>query len=648
MTRRARELEMLLLAMFAAVPLYFTFAISTGALILFHVVLSLIVLRVAFGRTPELVPARLMRWVAMFYVLFYVVDAAVLSRSAIAASTHLVLFIAVYQPIESVHRQNHAQRLLTTALIFIASIATSTHITIVLFVLVFAFFVFRQLMHVSHEETVRSIGHGYGEAPVGRAAVFYLAGATVIGALLFPLLPRLRNPVIRGFMGPLAGSSTSLRETINFNEGRATVGDATVVARVWMDRETRDTFTPLRLRGMIYDTYEGGEWRQTFRGLRAVNQDGTTFVVGRATGVGSPAIVEMRAQRGKVYLPSATFAISGLSTLYEGPARETYYTYDDGPLTIAVRMSSDTEPTRLARAKMSGYPISPAVETLARTIVGTEQRPEKKAELIERYLVTNFRYVPNDQAAPAMSLERFLLVERGGHCEYFAAGMVALLNAVGVPARIAGGFYGGQLNPLTGYYAVRREDAHAWTEVWTGARWMTFDSTPPSLRPGAAPENAVRFYLAAVGDSLTFFWDRYVLTFGLGDQISLFEDLAMLASTAMESMSERLRADVRTVGAGGFGKFLVLVVAAGVVLILLQRRRRRLFDVLAAYLAAQGISVGPAMTMEEALRALREEHPEAAEELEPLIAMYEQETFGGRPDRARARAIKRKLAELRT
>ena len=639
MTRKARELEMLLLAMFAAVPLYFTYAVSSNALILFHIFMSLIVLRVALGRSPELVPARLMRWVAMVYVLFYIADATTISRSAIAASTHLVLFIAFYQPIESVHRQNHAQRLLTTALIFIASIATSTHLTIVLFVLVFAFFVFRQLMHVSHEETARSIGHEYGEAPVGRAAVFYLAGATLIGALLFPLLPRLRNPMVRGLTGPLPGSSTSLSETINFNERRATVGDATVVARVWMDQQARQIFTPLRLRGMLYDRYDNGEWKQSSRGLRAVAQNGPSFALARPSGVARQAIVEMRAQRGKVFLPSSAYALTGLQTLYEGPARETFYTYDDGPLTIEVQMASATEPLRLTRARMSGYPISPAVETLARTIVGTEQRPEKKAELIERYLVQNFRYVPNGQAAPAMSLEQFLLVDRGGHCEYFAAGMVALLNAVGVPARIAGGFYGGQLNPLTGYYAVRREDAHAWTEVWTGSRWMTFDATPPSLRPGAVQENPLRFYLAALGDSATFFWDRYVLTFGLGDQIALFEDM----TTYVSSLRVRANIPFRQLSI-----LLVLVVAACALTILLQRRRRRLFDALASYLTAQGITVGPAMTMEEALRALREQHPEAADELAPLIAMYEEETFGATSDRSRAKAIKRKLSELRT
>ena len=643
MTRKARELEMLLLAMFAAVPLYFTYAISGTALLLFHGFTGLMVLRVLLGRSPELVPAPIMRWVAIAYVPFYIVDWMV-SRSAIAASTHLVLFIAAYQPIESVHRQNHAQRLLTTSLIFIASIATSTHLTIVPFIVVFAFFVFRQLMHVSHEETARSLGREYAEPRSGRAAAFYLAGAIVIGALLFPLLPRLRNPLVRGLSGPLAQSATSLSETINFNDRRAAQGDATVVARVWMSKEAQTRFAPLRLRGMIYDHYENGEWRQTARGLRQVPQRGPTFSTGIAGGEESPAVVEMRAQRGKLFLPSNTYTLQGAQTLYEGPARETFYSYDDGPLRLEVRMSAETAPLRASRIRpQSGYPISPAVETLARTIVGSEQDPERKAALIERYMVRNFRYLPNDRTAEAIPLERFLLVERAGHCEYFAAGMVALLNATGVQARIAGGFYGGQVNPLTGYYAIRREDAHAWTEVWTGKHWATFDGTPPTERPGAMLESPFRLYAAALGDSLTFFWDRYVLTFGLGDQIALFEDLATWGGDTIATITDQLRTEVRV------SREMVMVLAglavAGVAFRLLRRKRRRLFDVLATYLAAQGITVGPAMTMEEALQQLP---PEAAEELAPLIAMYEQETFGAKPDRQRARTLKRKLAELRT
>lgn len=648
MTRRSRELETLLLAMFAAVPLYFTYAISAASLVLFHVFMTAVVFRVALGKSPELIPASLMRWLAIAYVPFYIVDAAVLSRSAIAASTHLVLFIAAYQPIEAAHRNNHAQRTLTAALIFTASLATSTHLTIVPFVLVFAFFMFRQLMYVSHLETARSIGRQYADAPSGRAAGFYLVGAIGVGALLFPLLPRLRNPVVRGLTGPLPGATTALSDTINFNQRRATPNDATVVARVWLDREAWPFFTPIRLRGTIYDRFAEGEWRQSLRGLRVVPQRGDTFVLAKANGIERPAIVEMRAQKGKLFLPVGAYAMTGVSTLYEGPTREAYFTYDDGTLTISVQMAQEAEPLLLTRVEMAGYPISPAVETLARTIVGNEPSPQRKAELIEQYMVRNFRYVPNPATGTPISLERFLLVERAGHCEYFAAGMVALLNAVDVPARIAGGFYAGQLNPLTGYYALRREDAHAWTEVWDGTRWHTFDSTPPSLRPGAVAINPLRLYVAALADSLTFFWDRYVLTFGLGDQIALFTDLFTWAGESLATLRSRLSTDARNVFSRELVMLLTLVVALGLAAFLLQRRRRRMFDLLAAYLGAQGIEVGPAMTMEEALRELRERHPDAAQELAPLVALYEEETFSATSDRSRTRELRRRLAELRT
>src|SRR5687767_10466809 len=178
MTRRAREIETLLLTMFAAVPLYFTTAIGKVPVAIFHLAMTAIVLRVASGRTPELIPARLMRWLAVAYIPCYFIDWRVFSGTAIAASTHLVLFIAFYQPIESMQRENQAQRMLTAALIFVASLATSTHVTIVPFVLLFAFVMFRQLMYVSHLETVRSLeavhsaDRTYAEAPSGRTAGF--------------------------------------------------------------------------------------------------------------------------------------------------------------------------------------------------------------------------------------------------------------------------------------------------------------------------------------------------------------------------------------------------------------------------------------------------------------------------------------------
>lgn len=648
MTRRAREVETLLLTMFAAVPLYLTYAVGKVPLLIFHAAMALIVWRVARGKGPDLLPPRLMHALAVAYIPLYFVDWWFVSGSAIAASTHLVLFIAVYQPIEALQRNNQAQRLLTTALIFVASLATSTHVTIVLFVLVFAWFMFRQLIYVSHLETVRSIDHVYAEAPSGKAAGFYLLGAVIIGALLFPLLPRVRNPFASGMVGSLPGASSTLSESIDFSEPRTASNDGAVVARVWLDREARAFFAPVRLRGMLYDRYIDGQWKQTPRGLREIPSPGGTVRIARPQGPEREAIIQIKAQRGKLFLPVGTYVVAGLNgRFFEGPARETYYVYQEGLMNLGLRLAYQTEPLRLSRIAAVRYPVSPQVAELARQIVGTEQNPMRQAALIERYMVRNFRYVPNGvDMNKAMSVDEFLLRDRGGNCEYFAAGMVVLMTALDVPARIAGGYYAGKLNPLTGYYTIRRQDAHAWTEVWNGQQWVTFDSTPPALRPGSDASSALREYLTALSDSVTFVWDRYVLTFGLGDQVALLEDSVAWVKQTMAGLQLRLRRDSRALASPAFALTLLILFAAAAAAVWFVRRHRPLFDLLARELARRGITVGPAMTMEEALRQLRSEQPDAARELEPLIAMYEEERFSARRDRARAAFIRKRLAEL--
>ncbi|MFZ2491612.1 MAG: DUF3488 and transglutaminase-like domain-containing protein, partial [Thermoanaerobaculia bacterium] len=537
MSRRAREIETLLLTMLAAAPLYLTRAAGIVPLIVFHVLMAAIVVRVATGRGPEILPPLVMKVIAIAYVPIYILDAAVLSHSAIAASTHLVLFIALYQPIESLRSNNQRQRMLTTALIFVASLATSTHISITLFVLLFGFLMFRQMMYVSHLDTVGSIDRRYIEAPSGSAAVFYLLGAAAIGVVLFPFLPRVRNPLIQGISGALTGATTGLSETINLNEQRSSSNDATVVARVWMSQQTIPFFTPLRLRGTVYDRFYRGEWRQSrIGGLRHVPSRDGRHHLAKPSGITRSAVVQMRPMRGRLFFPTGTYVVTGLPTVYEGPHRENYSIFQQRSevVTFDVRMAFNVAPIEEQLVSIPAYPLTPAVVALARQIVGNELSPSRKAARIEAYMLRNFRYVANpaDLRAEGMGVEQFLLETRAGHCEYFAAGMVVLLGAVDVPARIAGGFYGGRLNPLTGYFTIRREDAHAWVEAWDGTKWLTYDATPPSLRPGSAAAGLFGVYASAITDSINYFWDRYVLTFGLGDQITLMADLITAAKSA--------------------------------------------------------------------------------------------------------------------
>jgi hypothetical protein len=669
MSARRREIEMLLLAMIAALPLYATQTIAKPPLLAFHALMTVMLVRVAAGRSPEVIPSAVMRGLAVAYIFFYVIDAAAISRNAIAASTHLILFIAVYQPIESLRRRNDAQRLLTASLICVASVATATHISIVPFVVLFGFMLFRQLMALSHHESVAAAAQpalsgaegaagarpGAGAPtlapPSGRAAAFYVAGTTMIGMALFPILPRVRNPLVPGMAGPLSSAATGLSESIDFNEPREIIPDATVVSRVWMGQEAIPFFTPLRLRGTLYERFGGNRWMQGHRDFTPLaTREGVTQIA-RATGFDRRATVQQRlVTGGRLLLPVGTWEVDGPSQIYEGPTRDIFMIWQvrRDVVNYDVRLARTIAPLRVRRVALSNYPVTPAVAAMARRIVGNKTDAISKAAAIERTMSTQFHYVPNPaDIGHTMTVDDFLLKDQRGHCEYFAAGMVALLTAVDVPARIVGGFYGGNLNPLTGYFIVRREDAHAWVEVFDGESWQTFDPTPASLRPGNAQAGLVGAYASAVSDSINYFWDRYILTFGLADQVALAIEAVSGVRNLVASVGGATRRSAAQLLTLQSAMTMLVLVAAGCVLWWILRGRHALFDELAAHLRALGIDVGASMTMEEALDELRRAQPDAAATLAPLIGLYEEERFSARRDPGRARAIRQKLASLR-
>lgn len=645
---RKSEIELLLLTMFAAAPLYGTQTVSAAPLIAFHVAMCAILLRVWMGQGPDIIPGAVMRVLGISYIVFYLIDAVSISRSAIAASTHLVLFIAVYQPMEPAQRRNEAQRLLTTSLLFIASLATATHIAIVPFVIVFAYFLFRRLIHISHVESMEAAEAKSTEPPAGRAAAFYVMGTTVVGVLLFPLLPRVRNPIVPGLAEALTNASTGLSESIDLNKDRSISQDATVVSRVWIGPEAVLFFTPLRLRGMVYERFRNNQWLQGRRDFMPLEPRNNATKIAQPAGFTRRVSIQQRLIVGsRLFLPMGSFEVIG-PTIYEGPTRDIYSVWNRRDLvTYDVSLARGTLPLRAGRTQaITNYPVSPAVAAYARQIVGNETDPMRQAALIERHMSTTFKYLPDPAAiGKAITVEDFLLHERRGHCEYFAAGMVGLMTALNAPARLIGGFYGGERNPLTGYFIIRRSDAHAWVEVWAGNRWETFDPTPAAMRPGGG-SLGLSAYASALGDSVNYFWDRYILTFGLADQIALAAEAIGRFRNALTKADHSAHS--------GFGNFLTLrsaVIAASSVIIILAawwiaRRRRSAFDLLRDYLRLLGIEVGPSMTMEESLRLLRRKHADAAVEVLPLITLYEEERFSPRSTPARKR-IRRRLQELR-
>ncbi|MGH9458649.1 MAG: transglutaminase TgpA family protein [Thermoanaerobaculia bacterium] len=655
--RRAPEVEMILLTAVAAVPLYVTNAISPLVVFAFHVILAAAALAIRSRRSLARMTA-VGRFGAIVYLPFFFLDALVLSRSLIEASVHLLFFIAIYQTLDETARAASGQRVLVTFLIFLTSLATATHQSVMIFVLAFTLLMFGRLIRASHETTAEELGREAEPMPVLRSAAGFALPTVLLAIALFPMLPRTQNPFVRGIPQRLESTSTGISETIDFRENRRISDDPLAVARVWMARDAVPFFTPLRLRLMVYDGWEGGEWRPLMRETGDLVSSATEEIaIARPAGYSRVARIEQKRRRNrKLILPEGTYEIRGFNMLrvvdYYATAFHTDYNSQGeqlrGEFEFEVEMSRQTRPLLARPAAVPAYPYSPAVRAMAERIAGGESGVRERARAIEQYLVSEFAYLadPSELGRP-VTVNQFLLETRRGHCEYFAAGMVALLSALDIPARIVGGYYGGELNPLIGSFIIRERDAHAWVEVFDGESWVTFDPTPPAERPGTGPRNLARAYASAIRDAVAYFWDRYILTFGSADQV----ELALRALYAARDSLAQIRSNLS--GAAGEMRenlwviVLPLALVAAIVALILATRRRSEYEKLLAILREMGIPSDASTAPQELLARVRELRPELVEHVAPIVDAYLVDRFSPHPppESLRARA-KRALREL--
>jgi hypothetical protein len=78
--------------------------------------------------------------------------------------------------------------------------------------------------------------------------------------------------------------------------------------------------------------------------------------------------------------------------------------------------------------------------------------------------------------ADAHPVEQFLDSGMKGHCQHFAAALVALARAKGIPARVGAGFMTALQNDES--FLIIRGMAHAWPEILTSNGWKVFDVSP--------------------------------------------------------------------------------------------------------------------------------------------------------------------------
>lgn len=153
--------------------------------------------------------------------------------------------------------------------------------------------------------------------------------------------------------------------------------------------------------------------------------------------------------------------------------------------------------------------------------------------VLNNYRQQEFSYTLRPPILGANPIDEFLFDTRRGFCEHFASSFVYLMRAGGLPARIVGGYLGGEYNNNGDYLLVHQFEAHAWAEVWLqGKGWVRFDPTawvaPDRIERGidqALPEGesilegnlfSARRYNPLTGlrlqlDYLNMQWDKWVL-----------------------------------------------------------------------------------------------------------------------------------------
>jgi transglutaminase-like putative cysteine protease len=122
---------------------------------------------------------------------------------------------------------------------------------------------------------------------------------------------------------------------------------------------------------------------------------------------------------------------------------------------------------------------NPGTRTLALSLAqGLANPREKLQRILAFFREQDFTYTLTPPRAGTHPVDDFVLKTRQGYCEHYAGALAFMMNALEVPARVVGGYLGGELNPYGNYITVRQSFAHAWVEVFLlDAGWVRVDPT---------------------------------------------------------------------------------------------------------------------------------------------------------------------------
>jgi protein-glutamine gamma-glutamyltransferase len=666
---RQKRLLLGWLALLAPLPLPFNAVVGWPAVALF---LGGVIffLRRASADPPRWLPLWGMNVLGIAYVPFFLLDLMVLSAGRLVQPVvHLCLFAVLVKLFAIVRERDKWQASMGVFFLFLAAMGTSVHPTIVLYLIGFLGLVLLLLTRFAFLHVLSGFGRddpALARIPLRGFLAFAMVGTVLLAIPLFLFLPRVRSPFI---VGRGAGTGVTI-EAAGFSDEVTldSIGlireSREVAMRLLEESGVSDPDHEMRFKAATYEVYQGRTWSRSLEGPELRRQpggQGVRFVLSRQEKPVRWARIWLQPLRS----PSVPVPVEAVVVEPRSPAlkidRGGAVFFPLSPLEVSeyrvglaagpVLTGSVPESPEDGALDLAG--VSPRIAELAREAMGPGT-PAERADRLEAYLMGNYGYTLDFVGRSADNpIEDFLFRYKSGQCEYFASSMVLMLRSQGIPARLVTGFLGGEYNPFEGYYIVRDSNAHAWVEAYLpGEGWSIFDPTPAAGRPVASGEGM--FGLARQAwDFMVFRWDRYVLTFGLYDQLRIFGGLRELwhdfwsifdrkekaAPSRPSAMEEILRPDDKSGEPAGLPQVplsgALALTAMAVITWLLYLRFRPRLTATAAYrqirhrLGRGGApipeSTPPLVVREEA--AAR--YPAAAEPTARVIDFYLRESFGG-------------------
>jgi protein-glutamine gamma-glutamyltransferase len=494
------------------------------------------------------------------YIVFFMIDTLIISRSFIPASIHLVLFLQLAKLYQEKTDKDYFYLIILSFSQILAASSLTIDISFVATLFLFLVALISTLMSFDMYRSERKSGAQAQNVtmPVGGISLWATVWIILTGIVLFLLIPRVGT----GYFTRAASQSllvSGFTDSVQLGE----IGQVKLSGAVVMHARqiSGAPFAVLKWRGIVLENFDGHNWSKSDRqhyGLKP-SPDGQ-FVL-------HPVVESRDTARYEILLePLATNALFGphevrtISGRVPGlehdsddsiylrfpTARRLQYQVlseiPDRARMMAETPSDDSIPDEI-RERYLQLPkdLDPRITKLADDITAKGQSPIEKASLVESYLKRTYKYTLNLTWKPgAQPLSTFLFSAKAGHCEYFASSMAILLRAAGVPTRLVNGFLMGEYNPVGQDYIIRQSDAHSWVEVYRpGSGWIEFDPTPADPNHN---EITLATQISQYVDAAELFWNSYVIVYDATAQLQLFrsaQDRVQSVQATFRNKSDR-------------------------------------------------------------------------------------------------------------